>query len=489
MTDPGRSDASVRATRNALVLMAMRVLMPMCAVMLVFVMSRFLGAPGLGRFTLAYGFLTLFNAVGPLGLNSVITREGARDRAGLGRLLGNALSLCTAIALVLTVAMAGFSTVLRYDAETASAIAILSLAVVPCTIGVLLDGASIAIERADQIAAGLVVEFAVKLGLGIGLLFLGYGLNAVLLMAVIGKAIACMVQGAMLHRSGIRVHWTLERGAVRSLVGLVPTFLAISIFSALYWRIDVFMLSSLRGVADVGYYGAAYRILELAMIYPQSLCLSLYPQIAATVHRDPAYLGPLGRAAGRYLMIVGLPLALCASILASPGLRLLYGAGFEQAAPALGVLIFTLVPYSFVRYHAYVLVSANHQNADLKFNIVMAIVNVTLNFLLIPRYGYLGAAMATLTAIVTYAALQWVFLARWLPGSAAALPLQGSLFLVTALTGGTVWALRSWPLAIPIVAGCLVYVIALVGSGFLDRGELRVLHLDRILQRIGLLKT
>ena len=75
--------SNLRVAKNTLVLVALRVLMPAFAVGLVLTLSRYLGVEGLGRYTLAFSFLYLFNAVAPLGLGAIITRDGARDRGAL----------------------------------------------------------------------------------------------------------------------------------------------------------------------------------------------------------------------------------------------------------------------------------------------------------------------------------------------------------------------------------------------------------------------
>ena len=464
----------------------MRVLVPMLSVALVVALSRHLGPPGLGRFTLAYSLLTIFNSIGPLGLNPVVTRAGARDRSSLTGTLNHALSLCAAVSALLTLGMIGTAMVMDYDRETRAAIAILSLGILPCVSGMLLDGAAMAIERVDQIAVGVLIEYVIKIGVGLALLLLGFGLPAVLLMAVVGKGAACMVQIVLLRRGGIAVGWGRRWSDIRPLLALVPTFLGISVFATLYWRIDVLMLSELRPVSDVGYYGAAYRLLEVAMVLPQSLSMSLYPQIAAASHNNPEALRNLGRAALRYLTVFSLPAAVCITVLAEPGLRLLYGKGFEVAAPTLAVLIFTLVPYGAVRYNAYVLVAANRQRIDLWLNGLLTAVNVLLNLVLIPRYGHLGAAAATLTAILLYALLQWTYLQRFLPGHGAPIPTGLPILLVTAATGGCVWLLREQSLAISIPAGCFVYVVTVFASGFLSDSELRILKLEGLLQRLRL---
>ena len=98
----------------------------------------------------------------------------------------------------------------------------------------------------------------------------------------------------------------------------------------------------------------------------------------------------------RWLLALALPAAVVCTVLARPILRLFYGTGFDPAVSSLVVLMWTLVPYGIVRYHAYLLVGAEHQRVDLWMNVAMTVVNVLLNLVLIPSMGPVGAAIATL---------------------------------------------------------------------------------------------
>jgi O-antigen/teichoic acid export membrane protein len=473
--------SNMRVARNTLVLVALRVLMPALAVGLVLMLSRYLGVEGLGRYTLAFSFLFLFNAIAPLGLGAIITRDGARDKAALSGMLSNAMTLGTIASLVLTIAMAGLAYLSDYDSGTRTAILILSLALLPCTIGLFQDSAFIALERMDYLALGTLVEYAIKVGIGMLLLLFGFGLDAVLLLAVVGRVVGCIISAILLKRLELSTRWAYDPETVRRLMKLAPTFLLIGIFATLYWRIDIFMLSKLQPVEQVGYYGAAWRILELAMVLPQSLCLALYPQISASALSDLPRLQKIGRGAMRYLLAISLPAAIGVTLLAEPILQLLYGPGFRTATYTLSVLILTLIPYGFVRYHAYVLLGANHQRVDLILNIVMSALNILLNFFLIPRYGHLGAAIATFISICAYGALQYGYLLRNLPGWAAPISIPIPVLFATLVMTGVVWMLRDYNIIFVIAFGGIVYGASLLGSGFFSKSELKLLGLDRLL--------
>ncbi|MBI4516764.1 MAG: flippase [Deltaproteobacteria bacterium] len=480
-----RDLGAARVVKNTAVLLALRVGMPMLSVALVLAVSRTLGAEGLGRYTLAFTFLYFCDTIAPLGLRALITREGARNGAVLKSMLANSLTLGTASGLLSAGLMATLGLVLGYDTATQRVVLLLSLAVLPSPLMAFFEATFVALERMEYVAAMLLAEVIVRVGLGGALLLAGYGLEGVMLAAVAGRLLACFGASRLVERAGIPVRWGLDPVLLRQLVREAPTFLMISVFATLYWRIDAFMLSQLRGVEDVGYYGAAWRLLEFAIIIPQSFCLSLYPQMASAAAQGAAALDWLGRAAARYLFAASLPAAVCVTLLAEPILTLLYGESFHAAAGALIVLMWSVVPYGWIRYHAYVLVAANHQRVDLALNGLASLCNIALNFGLIPAYGALGAALATLISLWLYASLQYLYLQQRLPGYAAPLRPDAAPLLAAALTGVFVWTVRQPHAVVALTAAPFVYAVTLLGTGFFTSAELRLLHLDRLAKACG----
>ena len=475
-----------RVAKNTIVLIVLRLVVPILSLALISTLSRMLGAEGLGRYTLAFSFLTLLGGLAPLGLPTVITRDGANDPNTLNNMLRNAMS-CGAIASVLmTVTMIAAGSLLNYDAKTRSALVILSIAIAPYTAGMLIDGAIVALEKMQYLAAATLAEYLLKVAVAMVLLWLGFGLNAVLLTAVLGKVVGCLTSIFLLRRSGVSVGFSIDPSMLRKLGRLAPTFLLTTIFSTLYWRIDVLILSKLANTADLGYYGAAYRLFEIATVFPQSLCLSLYPQISAAVETNRDRLGRLGQSAWRYLLVVGLPAATFATLLPAPILRLLYGAEFDAAAPTLSVLMWTIIPYSLVRYNAYVLVAANQQRVDLLLNLVMSVINVAINFVLIPRYSHLGAATATLASMCALVILQHACLRRFLPGQVAAIPVQPVVYWAVGGSALCAWLMRDLSILIVLTVASFLYIAILFIGGFFTGAELKFLRIPRFLRMLGL---
>jgi hypothetical protein len=121
----------------------------------------------------------------------------------------------------------------------------------------------LAFERAVDFVVIELAEVAVRATIAAAMVVAGYGIVAV--SAVI---LACRILTATgivlaIRRTGTALALAGDREKLRELARQVPIVGAIPIVNALYWRADTLLLTWLRGLADVGFYGAATRILDV----------------------------------------------------------------------------------------------------------------------------------------------------------------------------------------------------------------------------------
>jgi O-antigen/teichoic acid export membrane protein len=471
----------VRAAKNAALLSAIRFLAPVLSVALMLVLSRIVGTDGLGRYALAYGFLAFLNTVAPLGLNAIITREGSRTPERLQALIGNATTIGFLGSIALLVVNWAVVLALGYDSDTERAVLLLSVAILPTTLCTLFEAGLLSRERVSAIGYSIAVEYVVKVGGGVIALLAGGGLDAVLLLAVIGKWFGCVVSGIALWRLGVSVKLLFEWKSLRWLLALSPTFFLTSIFVTLYWRIDVFMLSKLGSLHELGLYGASWRVLEYTMVVSSSICLAMYPQLAAHGRGNAEQARRMGRAVARYLFAFSMPIAIVSTTLGDWILGLVFGSDFRDAGTMLMVLMWTLVPYGIIRFNAYILIANDRQRIDLILNGCMCAVNIVLNLWLIPRFGGVGAAVATLVSVFTYGICQSGYILWRMPDYLPGIPLPLSVLAGSAIVAIWTNSLSSISPMIALATSPFLYVACLLGGQFFTRQEAELLRIDRYL--------
>ncbi len=166
---------------------------------------------------------------------------------------------------------------------------------------------------------------------------------------------------------------------------------AVGVVGLLYLRIDVVMLGLLSGDAEVGLYFTAARVLEASFIVPHIVMLVIFPLLAQS--NDVRHL------LRRTVVVLGFSGILAAIALAFAGrwvIPQIYGAAWTGTGDIL-VLLSLAAPAVFLGYClTQALVAKDLQERYLVVALIGLILNIGLNLVLIPRFGGMGAAAATI---------------------------------------------------------------------------------------------
>src|SRR6185312_9437271 len=126
-------------------------------------------------------------------------------------------------------------------------------------------------------------------------------------------------------------------------------------------------------------------------------------------------------------------------------------------------------PYAMTSTLAQMLFATGHQGLDLRCNIVATVVNVACNLVLLPRIGFVGAAVAALVAALVQCGLEYVYVRRRLP-AATEPPRLARTAAVAAVALVAVLAFQRSPV-VGVAVAMLVYVAGLGLTGVLERSH------------------
>jgi PST family polysaccharide transporter len=178
---------------------------------------------------------------------------------------------------------------------------------------------------------------------------------------------------------------------------------------AVYYRVDQFMITEMIGEASNGVYSVAIRMYELFVIIPTAVVTSFLPVL--TTSRS------LGKDASRdqqlqlYAILSWMAFAATVfSLVFSPWLMdLLYGDGFKGSGTILQIISLGFYPIFMSMAIGNLLVVNNLGRINMIRNGIGLVMNVGVNFWLIPRYGIAGAAVATVLSQVVALAVALMF--------------------------------------------------------------------------------
>lgn len=179
------------------------------------------------------------------------------------------------------------------------------------------------------------------------------------------------------------------------------------IVSVIYLKIDLVMIDALLGKDAAGQYVAVARISELWYVIPVTLAARYYPEMLKTFNQSwHEYLYVLRRRASQFFLL-GCLIAVFMTASAYWILLWAFGQDFTSATLVLQIHVWAgcfVFVRSLISQH---LILTGQEPLSLLSHGLGAVINIALNYLLIPRYGIVGAAWATL---VSYAFASFFFI-------------------------------------------------------------------------------
>ncbi|MFA6513908.1 MAG: flippase [Patescibacteria group bacterium] len=167
----------------------------------------------------------------------------------------------------------------------------------------------------------------------------------------------------------------------------------------IYLKIDQVMVGKIMGDSAVGIYAAGVKITEIFYFLPGIICGSLFPAIvnARNTNKDLYY----RRLKNFYFLLGSLGFLVAAPIafFAKPIISIIFGSEYLAAIPVLQIYIWSSIGLFLAAAAGQQLMAENRSKDIFLVNFISMIINVGLNFILIPKLGIIGAAVATL---ITY---------------------------------------------------------------------------------------
>jgi O-antigen/teichoic acid export membrane protein len=230
----------------------------------------------------------------------------------------------------------------------------------------------------------------------------------------------------------------------------------------LSYNFDSMFLGLLLGPTAVGLYNAAYKPVTAALAAPITYYVGLFPALSRTFATSKEDFRGAVFSSLQVTTIFALPFGIMTSVFSPQIIHLLFGPAYAGAAPALQVLSWSAVLVTLRGTFRHGLNAAGKAHLELRCSVAAVILNVTLNLLLIPRYGILGAAVATVVAdVLCLITLAWYFnrhVIRVDLHSVLLRPLAASGLMVgcMALLQSSFWGLRAMIGAVAYVATMLL---------------------------------
>lgn len=194
----------------------------------------------------------------------------------------------------------------------------------------------------------------------------------------------------------------------------VSVFFALSCAATIYVNLDTVMLGFMKTNVDVGYYNAAVKIKTILVSIVTSLGTVLLPRASYYVEhglKEDFY--RITKKAINFVFLVATPLMLYFMFFAKEGIFFLSGNTYGGAIVPMQIIMPTLFFIGLTNIMGMqILVPLGKENIVLYSEIVGAVVDLAINYILIPKYASAGAAIGTLVAEIAVWIVQYIYLRK-----------------------------------------------------------------------------
>lgn len=165
--------------------------------------------------------------------------------------------------------------------------------------------------------------------------------------------------------------------------------------NVIYSKIDIIMLEKMIGSVEVGYYSGATKFIYPFMFISSAFMTAIFPKLAKHSEEKDKFRN-IQITAVYYLGGIGIFLSISLYLGAEIIFQLFFGDKYDNSIPIFKILVWFLAIVFLYGPISNSLVAKNRIKFLAYLNLFMIILNVVLNFILIPDYGAKGAAMTTI---------------------------------------------------------------------------------------------
>lgn len=373
------------------------------------VLFRYLGVEGVGKYTTAFAFVAFVSVFADFGLGWTMLRELsiAKDQS---KVFKNIFAFRFIIALVFHLLAIAAIWFFNYPIDVKLAVGVLSIAwffqtLNSTAISVFIQNYRLDIAVTTEIIGKLLVLATVYLISRTNL-----GLPYIMGSYFVGNMVNLGVN-LLFARRYVDVGFAYDKVYWKYAIKQAFPIGIVLVFGYVYWKIDSLMLSLMKGMTDVGIYGTPYKLIEVLQTFPALFLGTTFPLVTKYIVNNDERRYSAFQKEFDFLVLAAVPMIAITFVLAAPIISFIAGSrGAEfinastvtimglpmTAVSTLRILILS-VGISFISIlYNFTIVSLGKQKQMIWPTISLAIFNIGLNLVLIPRISYIGSALATL---------------------------------------------------------------------------------------------
>lgn len=361
------------------------------------VVARYLGPAQYGLMSYVISYVFLFQTLAMFGLDQIEVREEARGDVPFTTVIGTAFGIKLMLAVATIALCVGTSFLMEANATTTALVALYSLSILAQTFNVVRNYFMAIVQN----------EYVVKSEMSRTLL--GMAIKGTLLwfnVSLVWFVMASMFDFVLLAGGYIVAYrtkvgrirdWKFSSKYARFMVGQSWPLLLTSAAVILYQRIDQVMIGQMTDKTNVGFYSVAARFTEVLLYVPMMLAQTISP-VLVRIRKEEGEAAYQTKAQ-QFMNIsfwTSTSLSLCVSLLAYWIVDYTFGEKYLASVAVLHVLAFKTASVALSNTAGTMIIVEGRQRWVFIRDLLGCVVCITLNWLLLPRYGIIASAFVAI---------------------------------------------------------------------------------------------
>ncbi len=381
---------------------------------LVIFAARLLGDENYGKFSFAFVLVKFFLIFSDAGIHQLLIRELARNKEYEEKYTGNAILIKIVLCIITSFAIIAIINFSNKPEDVIYTVYFFTVSNIFASFSLVFQSIFQARQKMKYVAYSNFIAITISSVFGIGILVIGGSHVELSMIYAVGaflKLLYCIfITIKKFTKIRIKYDFYIIKFILKEGIPIGVNF----IFATIYTLIDQIMLSYICSDAVVGWYRAAYQFILTMILIPNQLVKAAFPVLSKYYVTSIDDLKGLFNRLLKFLLLISISLSTLIFLFSDDLIILIYGNEYINGAKALRILVWSTALIFITLILTNTTRATDRQRFTAKVVMIGAVINVILNFLFIPKYNVVGAALSTLITEIFIFIVHYIYLSGYL---------------------------------------------------------------------------
>ncbi len=370
--------------------------------------ARILGAAEYGVFSYALGLAGFFTLFADIGVNSILTKEISREPEKTSQYFSTSFWIKIVLLIFTTILLIFIAPYFSKIESAKTLLYFVALLTIFDNIREFINASFRAKEKMEfEALVNVLMNIAIAV-IGAVVLYFSQTAKAITISYVGSAGVGFLTAAFIAREEFKKIISAFDKILIKPIINLALPIAATGFLGVFMLNIDVIMLGWFRTAEEIGFYSAGQRIVQLFYAMPAIIASAIFPALSRAAGKgENLKVTRIMEKGIASVYVLAFPLTIGGIVLAKPIINFLYGNEYSPGVLAFQILLTTILVIFPQALLANMVLAYNKQKKFVILVTLASLGNIIFNYLLIPRFGIAGSAIATVIVQIMYSGLAW----------------------------------------------------------------------------------